>query len=290
LNQVLASLGLSKESDPMPDPEQTSVVRRAAADLADARSNYERAQALFAKNVVAKQVLDSSEARFKAAEAAHASSLESVRNLIAQIENLRAQLALARKKVSDTLVRAPFEGSVRARMVEMGQYVKEQGPILLITDTNSLKLKANVPEQWFPYVSIGAGIDLSVEAYPEKFPGRVARVSRAVEPQSRTFSIEAEVDNSAERLRPGLFARAVLLSSKSDTVLRVPAAAVVSYYGVQKIYAIENSQIVEKVVKLGDRFGDIIEVTDGLAPGAWIATSQLTRIHQGSRVEIRKES
>jgi RND family efflux transporter MFP subunit len=290
LQQTLASLGISKETDPMPEPASTSVVRRAAADLADARINFERAQSLLAKNVVAKQVYDSAEARYKGAEANYTSALEGVRNLIAQAENLRAQLSLARKKVADTAVRAPFAGAVRARMVEVGQYIKEQGSIVSITDTNPLKLRAGIPEQWFPYVVVGARIELRVEAYAEKFPGRVSRISRSIDPQSRTFAIEAEVDNTAERLRPGLFVRAELLTSKTESVLRVPASAVISYYGVQKIYAIENSQIVEKVVKLGDRFGDVIEITEGLTSGVWIATTQLTKIQQGSRVEVRKES
>jgi len=290
LQQTLASLGISKETDPMPEPASTSVVRRAAADLADARINFERAQSLLAKNVVAKQVYDSAEARYKGAEANYTSALEGVRNLIAQAENLRAQLSLARKKVADTAVRAPFAGAVRARMVEVGQYIKEQGSIVSITDTNPLKLRAGIPEQWFPYVVVGARIELRVEAYAEKFPGRVSRISRSIDPQSRTFAIEAEVDNTAERLRPGLFVRAELLTSKTESVLRVPASAVISYYGVQKIYAIENSQIVEKVVKLGDRFGDVIEITEGLTSGAWIATTELTKIQQGSRVEVRKES
>jgi RND family efflux transporter MFP subunit len=289
LQQVLASLGLAKESDPMPDPSQTSVVRRAAADLADAKTNFDRAKSLLDKNVVARQVYDSAEARYKAADAGYTTALEGVRNLVAQAENLRAQLALARKKVTDTMVRAPFGGTVRARMVETGQYVKEQGAIMLITDTNPLKMRASIPERWFPYVAGGARIELIVEAYEEKFQGRVARVSRAIDPQSRTFTIEAEVNNVKERLRPGLFGRAVLYTSRTDSVLRVPADAVISYYGVQKVYAVENGQIVEKVVKLGDRFGDVIEITEGIAPGTWIATTQLTRIHQGSRVEVGRE-
>ena len=290
LQQVLASLGLSGENDPMPDPLQTSVVRKAAADLADARTGFDRAQALLAKKVVAQQLYDSAEARLKVAEANYTSALEGVKNLVAQVDNLRVQLALSRKKAGDTVVRAPFDGAVKARMVEVGQYVKEQGAIMTITSMSPLKLRADIPERWFPFVAPGAKVELTVEAYDEKFAGRVSRVSRALDPQSRTFAIEAEVGNPGERLRPGLFARAVLITSKADSVLRVPAGAVISYYGVQKVYAIENSQIRELVVKLGDRSGDVIEIVDGIAPGVWIATSELTRIRQGSRVEIRKES
>ena len=289
LQQVLATLGLSAETDPMPDPAQTSVVRKASADLADARTNFERVQALLAKGVAARQAYDVADARLKASEANYTSALEGVRNLVAQVENLRAQLAIARKKVTDAIIRAPFDGAVRARMVEVGQYIKEQGPVMSITAMNPLKLRASIPEQWFPYVSIGARVELAVEAYDEMFQGHVARLARAVDPQTRTFAIEAEVNNPGERLRPGLFVRATLTTSRTDSVVRVPASTVISYYGVQKVYAVENSRVVEQVIKLGDRFGDLIEVAEGLKAGTWIATTELTKIQQGSRVEIGKE-
>jgi len=290
LQQVLASLGLTGENDPMPAPADTSLVRKAAADLADARTVYDRARSLVAKGVSAQQVLDTAESRLKVAEANYTAALEGVRNLTAQADNLRVQLATARKKLADTRVYAPFEGAVRARQAEIGQYIKEQGALYAITAMNPLKLRAAVPEPWFPYVASGAGVQITVEAYRETFLGRVAHVARTMDPQTRTFAIEAEVDNARQRLRPGLFARAVLTTSREDQVLRVPAQAVVSYYGVQKVYVIENGQIREQVVRLGDRTGELIEITEGLNPGAWIAVSELTRIHQGSRVAIREES
>lgn len=290
LAQVLAQLGLDNENDPMPDPARTSMVRKAAAELADARANYERVQALVAKNVLSRQVADTAEARYRAAEANHSAALETVRNLEAQVQNMRAQLALAEKKVADCTIRAPFAGSVARRLVEVGQYVREQTPVMTIVSTHPLKLKAGVPERWFPFIAPGARVEVRVQAYEEVFPGRVERVAQTVDPQSRTFAVEALVDNSAGRLRPGLFATATLFTSKVDTVLRVPAAAVISFYGVQKVYAVENGEIREIVVKLGDRAGDRIEITEGLAPGTWIAISELARIRQGTRVEVKKES
>ncbi len=290
LQQVLASLGLAKETDPLPAPAETSMVRKAKADLDDARTGFERAKALVAKGVSAQQVYDTADSRLKVAEANYVAALEGVRNLEAQAENLRVQLSIARKKLADTRIYAPFAGAVKARQVEIGQYIKDQGSLLSITSMNPLKLRASIPELWFPFVAVGVPVDITVEAYAEKFQGRVAHMARTIDPQSRTFVIEAEIDNSRQRLRPGLFARAVLTTARQDSVLRVPASAVISYYGVQKVYVIENQQIREQVVKLGDRFGDIIEITEGLTPGVWIATTELTKIHQGSRVEIRKES
>jgi multidrug efflux pump subunit AcrA (membrane-fusion protein) len=290
LAQVLSQLGLHRATDPMPDPQETSIVRKAAADLADAKAAYERTNTLYEKSVFSKQLLDTSEARYKVAEANYTAALEAVGNLEAQVANMRAQLALAEKKVADCTIRAPFAGTVAKRLVEIGQYLREQTPVMSIVSTNPLKLQADVPERWFPYVPIGAVVELKVEAYPDAFPGRVARVSKAVDAQTRTFSIEAEVDNSRGQLRPGLFAMAQLVTSKADDVLRVPASAVISFYGIQKVYVIVEGEVRETVVKLGDRMGDLIEVTEGLSPGEWIATNELSRIRQGSRVQVKKES
>lgn len=290
LAEALARLGMSREDDALPKPADTSVVRRASAELAEAKANYERARTLLQDGVVSQQLYDGAEARYRSAEANYTASLEEVRNVEARINSLRAQLAIARKSLSEASIRAPFAGTVRERLVQVGQYVKEQTAVMSLASTNPLKLRADVPERWFPHVKSGGPVDVTVEAWPgARFPGRVARVGQAITPQTRTFTIEAHVDNPGERLRPGLFAHALLTTSKTDTIVRVPAGAVISFYGVQKVYAIENGQVREHVVKLGDRFGDAIEVTEGLPSGSRIAVSDLTRIRQGSRVQVKME-
>ena len=103
-------------------------------------------------------------------------------------------------------------------------------------------------------------------------------------PQTRTFPVEARVDNTGRRLRPGLFARAVLATDKVDSLIRVPATAVLSFYGVQKIYAVEGGAIKERTVTLGDRFGGQIEIVSGLKTGEQIAVSQMTRLREGVKV------
>ena len=289
LDQVLAQLGLGRATDPMPDPQETSIVRKAAADLSDAKAEYDRSSELFRRSVFSKQVVDASEARYKIAEANYAAALDTVRNLKAQVANMRAQLALAEKKVADCSSVLPLTVPWPNGSSEIGQYLREQSAVMSIVSTNPLKLHAEVPELWFPYVHAGALVELKVEAYPDTIQGRLARVSKAMDTESRTFSIEAEVDNSRERLRPGLFARAQIVTSRADDVIRVPASAVISFYGIQKVYVIEDGVIREAVVELGDRMGELIEVTDGLSSGDWIATSELSRIRQGSRIQVKKE-
>jgi multidrug efflux pump subunit AcrA (membrane-fusion protein) len=289
LAQVLAQLGVAKGSDPLPEPSSTSTVRRAMADLTETRVQFERTKSLYEKGVTAKSVYDSAEARLHASEANYTAAVEQIRNLIAQVDNLKTQLVLAQKKLSDCTVRAPFAGTVRTRLVELGQYVKDQTPLISLASVNALKLRASVPERWFPFVAVGAPLELSVEAYQDKFAGKVARVSGAIDPQSRTFPIEGRIDNAQGKLRPGLFVAAMLTTSKVDSVLRVPASAVISFYGVQKVFLAEKDGVREQVVKLGDRQGDLIEITEGVTPGSWIVISELARVRQGSRIRVKRE-
>jgi len=287
LLEVLAQLGVKEEKDPLPELADTSIVRRAAAEANQAKADYERARKLQAEGVFSQQAYDAAEARFRTSQANDAAALEQARNLLARVDNLRVQLLLARKKLQDTQIRAPFAGTLRERLAEVGQYIREETPVAALASTDPLKLQASVPEQFFPYVQPGAAVEVTVEAYPgEKFSGNVTRVARAIQPATRTFSIEARIGNPGERLRPGLFARAIVKTSRSDNVIHVPAEAVISFYGVQKVFCVENNVIREKVVKLGDRFGSLIEVTEGLQSGDWVAVSELARLQEGVSVRL----
>ena len=287
LSEVLAQLGVRGENDPLPEVSQTSLPRRAAAEAAEAKANYERMKALQAEGVVSQQAHDSAQARYEVTQAAYTATLEQARNLVARAENLRAQLLIARNSLADTRMRAPFAGTVRERMVEVGQYVREQTALISLATANPLKLRASIPERWFPYVQPGAPVELTVEAYPgETFSGSVTRVARAGVAETRSFSFEARVENPGERLRPGLFARGRLTTSQVDSVIRVPSSVVVSFYGVQKVYAVSDGVIREKVVKLGDQFGDRIEITEGLESGDSIATTNLARLREGISVQV----
>ncbi len=291
LQEVLAQLGIQNPSEKIPELTETSSVRRAAAEAADAKANFDRAQSLKTDGVLSQAAFDSAEARQRTSQANFSAALEQSRNLVARVDNLRAQLGLAEQDLANTRVKAPFAGTIRERLVEVGQFVREETPLVAIASTNPLKLRADVPERFFPHVKAGADVRVSVEAYSgETFSGKITRLAGAVNPQSRTFSVEARVENGARRLRPGLFARAILDTDQVDSIMRVPATAVLSFYGVQKVYVVESGAIKEKVVELGDRYGDKIEIIKGLNPGEQIAVSQMARLREGVKVTATPSS
>jgi RND family efflux transporter MFP subunit len=124
-----------------------------------------------------------------------------------------------------------------------------------------------VPERETPGIRIGQPVQLTVEGDPARYTGRIARISPAISEENRTLLVEAEVPNSSGALRPGSFARAEIIVQAADPAVLVPASAIVSFAGVEKVIGVEEGKAVEKRVKTGRRAGERVEIVDGVKAG-----------------------
>jgi membrane fusion protein (multidrug efflux system) len=199
-------------------------------------------------------------------------SVQSVLTLRAQAAQRTASVALADKKLRDAVIRAPFAGHVKDRMVSPGQYVKVQTPVMVIVDSNRLRARLKVPEKMAAWVAVGQPVKVQVEAYPERaFEGSVWRMNPSVDPQTRSFDVEALLENRDGLLKPGFFARASIVSSRVDEALVVPQDALRYLYGVYKVYTVDKSALHETEVKLGSREGAEVEIVSGVKAGEQVA-------------------
>jgi membrane fusion protein (multidrug efflux system) len=273
LRQIQARLAPPEGGSALEDPRDAAEVKKAEADRTDAEQKYLRAKELFSQGLIAHGVFDEAETRYNAARAAYDMALQSVRNLQAQAAERQAALALADKKLHDTVIRAPFAGQVKARMVSPGQYVRVQTPVMIVVDTDPLRVRLNVPEKMAGWVAVGQKVEVQVEAYPERtFVGKISRINPSVDPQTRSFETEALLDNGEGLLKPGFFARVKVASSHVDRTLLVPQEALRYLYGVYKVYTVDKRGVLrETEIKLGARDKDEVEVTEGLRPDARVA-------------------
>ena len=272
LRQIEARLAPPEGHSGLKDPRDAAEVRKAEADRTDAEQKYERAQELWAQGLVPRGTFDEAEARYNSARAAYDMALQNVRNLQAQAAQRSASVALAQKKVRDTVIRAPFPGQVKQRLVSPGQYVKVETPVMVIVDNDPLRVRLKVPEKMAGWVALGQPVAVQVEAYPDrKFQGKISRINPSVEPQTRTFEIEALIENGDGTLKPGFFARAKVASTHVDEALLVPQEALRYLYGVYKVYTVDQGKLKETEVKLGARDGDLVEIAEGLEAGARVA-------------------
>jgi len=290
LRQALERLGLKSEEERVHDIRETPEVRRAQADLFDAEQRYKRARQLVDQGIGSQQDLDAAQARYKAMLAAYDATLNQTRNLIQQVEQYKASLQLQRKRLRDTTVRAPFAAYVKERQVTVGQYVRVNTPLFTLVKINPIRLRAEVPERMAPWIQIGQAAEVSVEAYPDRrFEGRVWRISPTVDQSKRTFLVEALIQNPGGELKPGSYAKARIRTNKFEQVYLVPVRAVNYVLGTNKVYAVRGNMVEPREVKLGDRFGQEVEIVEGVRPGERVAITQLNRLESGVSVRVVEE-
>ena len=268
LDQARASLGIAPGTpNSVVPPEKTSVVKQAAATLNQARLTRDRIASIFEQQLVPRQELDTAEANFGVAEARYQQAIEDARGRQAVLGQRMSELEIARQQLSDSMLKAPFDGMIQERLVSPGDYVAAGAPVAVLVRVHPLRLRLAVPERESASVRTGQEVRVTVEGDPETYAGRVARISPAISEDNRTLQIEAEVPNEDARLRPGAFARAEIVTQSSEPAVVVPTAAIVRFAGLEKVMGVEAGKAVEKRVRTGRRAGDRIEIVDGVAAG-----------------------
>jgi RND family efflux transporter MFP subunit len=268
LQQARARLGLPVHGDDdIVDPEKTGLVRSAQALLLEAQLTRDRTAQFVERGISPKAALDSADASFKVAESRYQDALEEVRNRQAILEQRRTELELARQAVRDSSLTSPLDGMVRERHVTEGQYLAAGSPAVTIVRVHPLRLRVSVPERDSQAVRVNQVVQVTVEGDTTSYPGRVARLSPAIDEASRSLMIEAEVPNPNGALRPGSFANASIVSTDSDRAVIVPTSALVTFAGVEKVLSVKDGKVVEKRVTIGRRTAERLEILNGLAVG-----------------------
>ncbi len=287
LRMAMERLGLKNEKDRVKDAREAPEVRRAQADLTEAQQRLKRVKELTAQGIGSRQDLDQAENRFKALQAAYDTAVRDTRNLIQDVERYRAVVELQRKKLRDTTIRAPDTAYVKERQVNVGQYVRPNTPVFVLVKTDPVRLRIEVPERMAPWVKVGQTADVFVEAFSERhFKGKIWRISPTVDQAKRTFIVEALIDNPDGALKPGSYAKAVIKTDKVDKIKLAPARAVNYVFGSNKVFVIKDDTIEAREVKLGDRFGNDVEIAEGVNEGDVLATTQIPRLDTGVKVKV----
>jgi membrane fusion protein (multidrug efflux system) len=291
LRQVEAQLGIDRAQDKLPPAdEQIASVRQAIANRDDALSAFERAQQLNSRGLLTRADRDTADTRLKVAEANYQASLDTVHSLKASLQDRRASYDLARKKLADAVIKAPVAGSISERLVQPGEFIRENTPIATIVQMSPLKLKSAIQEKHASLIKAGQAVEFDVEAFMNKtFNGTIAYVSPAVDQATRTFAVEALVDNANRQLKPGFFAKGVVLTHVDARVLAVPEDAISTLAGVSTVYVIENGKARQQQIALGARQNKLVEVTTGLKGDEQLATTNLSQLATGIAVRLTDE-
>ena len=248
------------------------VASQEEADLELARSNLARTRDLAARKVVSKQELDAAESAFKQKE------------------------GIVEKKQ----VRAPFDGQLGIRQVNVGQSIDARTPIVQLTALDPVYVDFALPQQNLPQLATGFETRVRTDALPGRdFKGKLTAVNAMVDPVTRNVTVQATLENPDHALKPGMFVKVeVMLPEKSKTLV-IPGSAV-SYapYG-NSVFVIEKKKdpktgkegqaLRQAFVRVGEARGDFISITEGLKAGDVIVSTGVFKLRNGMNVTINND-
>jgi len=264
--QVLVKLDTSTEE---------AQLAAAVADASLARINLERAVALRQGESNAQADLDVAEARGKQADAV--------------VQGLQATIA---KKT----IRAPFDGRIAIRQVELGQVLAPGTPIASLQSVSPIHAEFWVPQQGLADLRLRQRARMRVDIFPgSAWDGEVTTINPEVEVATRNVRVRATFENPDGRLKPGMFASVEVVSADVRPVLAVPATAVIyAPYG-DSVFVLDEKGdggpakgpvARQRSVRLGERRGDFVEVVSGLVAGETVVSGGAFKLRNGSAVAV----
>ncbi|HET7825953.1 MAG TPA: efflux RND transporter periplasmic adaptor subunit, partial [Anaeromyxobacter sp.] len=214
----------------------------------------------------------------------------------ARAQQARSAVAALEATIAKKVIRAPFDGRIAIRQVELGQVVSPGTPIASLQSVTPIYADFWLPQQSISELKAGQRMTLRTDAFPDaKWEGQVTIVNPEVDPATRNVRVRATVPNADGRLRPGMFANVDVVSGAKRRTIVVPATAILyAPYG-DSVFALEEKKdekggtslvARQKFVRLGDRRGDYVAVVSGLSPGERIVSAGAFKLRNGMAVAV----
>src|SRR3989454_3432704 len=282
--QIEARLGLTAGT--AFDANAVPEVQNAKASYELAQSEFNRIKALLDQRVVSQSEFDQRRTQMEAARQQYDAAKNGAAQQYQSLQAARARVTLARKALADTVVRAPFNGLVAQRMVSVGDYVSKGMKVAVVVRVNPLRAQLTIPEQFVSAVGVGQPMTFEVDAYPGRtFDGKIRYVSPALQADQRALTAEAIVPNPTNELKPGLFATAQVQQRRPTAAILVPVSAVQTIGGTSRVYVVSGDRVEERIVTTGQTLDTLVEITNGLKAGERVATTNVPKLVDGTRVQ-----
>lgn len=221
-------------------------------------------------------------------EATRLEAQANVLNIRAQMRSKQAQIEDARRALLDTVVTAPFDGTISALSVAQGQTVPANTELMSIVDLKRMEVDAGVPTSRIPLVEVGQTVELSVEGFPGRtFAARVARISPTAVPGSRSIRVFLSISNDDQLLKGGMFTTGILRVDQKADIIAMPGPAIRHDGQGPFVLKVEDGALSRQAVTLGTSWTDrnLVEVT-GVNEGDLVVTAPLADLVANTRVTV----
>jgi multidrug efflux system membrane fusion protein len=217
----------------------------------------------------------------------------------AAYDQANAGIAKTEAIISQKLVRAPFDGDLGVRQVEVGQYLTAGTQIVSLTDLSTLYANLTVTEKQSSQVKVGQIVRIAVDAYPGRdFEGKITTIEPQISTDTRNIRVQATISNPDRILKPGMFATTTIVLPEKPPVVTIPETAVdYTLYGDSVFLITEKKEedgktsltAVRTAVKTGNRTGGRVEILKGINPGDRVVAVGQIKLQSGIAVAISQD-
>ncbi|MBN1132091.1 MAG: efflux RND transporter periplasmic adaptor subunit [Bacteroidales bacterium] len=213
-------------------------------------------------------------------------SRESYDQVATELQTLEADIMLIEARISETELKAPFDGIVGLRMVSEGAFATTQTRIVRLVKVRPLKIEFSIPERYAGEVTPGFPISFVVDGIQKTFEASVYAVDPKVDTETRTIVVRALYPNRNEELKPGRYASVRLLLSQIDNTVSVPSQALIPEMEGEKVFTVKNGRANEVRVTTGLRTESHIQILSGLEFGDTLLITAILQLRHGIPVQL----
>ena len=252
-----------------------AAMKQAQANLANVQAEFKRKESLFREELITRQQFDDISTRVILAEA--------------DLARAKATLETSRERLSRTKIYSSLNGMVKAKKIAAGDYVRTSFPLFQLIKVDPLKLLFTVGEKEIADLKTGQEVDFTVDSFPDKkFRGKVNLLYPNVEERTRTLQAEAIVPNSGRLLKPGLFVRATIYTGPTREAIVAPLTALIYDNATISLFVVEGNVARERKVKTGNKYGEDIEIIEGLNENEQVVVVGQNNLSEGIKVNVAR--
>ncbi len=284
LDSIVAQAAAARDEVRNVIPEADSAVAAAKADLSLAQSTFQRMNELYQKKSISDQEFDEASAKLKTAQAAFEMARAKRNQLDGRLAQADQQVRAAQVTRSYAEVQAPFAGIVTAKSVDPGNLATPGAPLFTI-ERDGYRLEASVEESKLGAIRAGQPVSVTLDGIDRTLDARVSEIVPAVDAASRAYTVKIDLPREPG-LRSGIFGRA-RFQLGGRPVLAIPFAAVTERGQLQSVFVAENGFARTRLITLGDKAKDQVEVLSGLSAGDKVIFPVPQDLADGARVEVK---
>ena len=252
-----------------------AALKQAQASLANAKAEYQRKESLYKEELVTKQQFDDISTRVTLAEA--------------DVSRAKATLDTSKERLFRTKIYSQLKGMVKEKKVSVGDYVRNGSPLFQLIKVDPLKINFTISERDIAGLKTGQEVVFTVDSFPGKnFKGKVNLLYPNVEERTRTLQAEAMVPNANHLLKPGSFTRATIYTGALREAVVAPLTALIYDNSTISVFVIEGNIAHARIVKTGGKYGEYVEIVEGLKEKEQVVVVGQNNLSEGVKVNVAR--